>query len=349
MTSPDRILPGAAFIAGERAADRVGTLACALAMLAVLVLASQSGWARPKQNPPALSLRKPPNTIVAATLEGIDGNHLSVRVTETLYGPDAEGALTVQVPDWALAGLETGDDYLLAYNDARRNPMRPRKQMHQPGGPRLLHEPGAEPALFPASPELRELLASDSACILGLDRRGRQRLFDGLASAQPALQQFLAVDLYMCPDLRATLSRGERRIIERRIADADSQPLARAWLLRLVLEEGERFGDRGAALAEAILSGAPLRLGDSQQAELIRATLAQLEHSGIAASPAALSRWLRSDAPVLAELALLALRRQDPGLETAALAEALAEPDLPPATRRFLADHDRRLALAREN
>jgi hypothetical protein len=345
MSSPDRDHPDRS--TGTRRVPARSGVVRALAVLAMLVLASQSAWARPKQNPPSLSLRKPPNTIVAATLERVDGHHLTVHVTETLYGPEPDGVLTVQVPDWALAGLETGRDYLLTYNDSRRDPMRPRKQMAQPGGPRLVHEPGAEPALFPASPELRDLLASDTACILGLDRQGRQRLFDGLASPQPALQQFLAVDLFMCPDVRASLSGEERAIIERRIADAGSHPLARAWLLRLVLEDDQRFDGRGAVLAEAILSQSPLAIGGGQHAELVRATLAQLELAGIAARPATLARWLRSDAPVLAELALLALRRQDPGLERSALAAALAEPDLPASTRHFLLDHDRRLALAR--
>lgn len=309
------------------------------------LLAPLHGWSRPRQKPPSLALRTPPNVIIAARLEAVDGHILRLSVRETLFGADSRAVLGVQAPMAALADLEAGRDYLVVYNDSRRDPMRPKRMMPHPGGPRLVYEPGAEPALFADTPVFRELLSADTACLLGLDRRGRERLFDGLRSDDAKLQYFLAVDLYMCPDVRAGLSRSERRAVAAVAGEDDAHPLARGWLLRILLEDPDAFGDRGRTVATAILERTPVDVGDSQPAEMVRMTLSALEIAHIDVPAAALERWLYTDSASLAELALLALRRQAPALERAALDKALATERVPAATRAFLEDHARRLRL----
>lgn len=324
---------------------RAAVLTLLIAAGLAALFAPPLGWSRPRQQPPSLALRTPPNVIVAARLEAIDGHILRLSVRERLFGADSRAVLGVQAPIAALADVEAGRDYLVVYNDSRRDPMRPKRTMPQPGGPRLVYEPGAEPALFPDTPMFRELLSADTACLLGLDRDGRERLFDGLRGDDAKLQYFFAVDLYMCPDVRAGLSRSERRTVAAVAGDDEAHPLARGWLLRILLEDPDAFGDRGRKVAAGILERTPVDVGDSHRAELVRMTMAALETAGADAPGPALERWLYTDSASLAELALLALRRHDPALERSALAKALASDRVPAATRSFLQDHDRRLRL----
>jgi hypothetical protein len=84
---------------------------------------------------------------------------------------------------------------------------------------------------------------------------------------------------------------------------------------------------------------------DGQVVALILTAIDVLDRSAIAIPPDALARWVRSPSPPLVERACVMLRRLGADKERSAIDQALADPALAPATRRFLDERLRRLDL----
>jgi hypothetical protein len=79
------------------------------------------------------------------------------------------------------------------------------------------------------------------------------------------------------------------------------------------------------------------------QVAVILTAIDVLDRYAVAIPPDALARWVRSPSPSLVERACVMLRRQGAGRERSAIDQALADPALAPATRRFLDERLRRL------
>jgi hypothetical protein len=68
-----------------------------------------------------------------------------------------------------------------------------------------------------------------------------------------------------------------------------------------------------------------------------------LDRYSVTLPPETLRRWVWNPNPALVERVCVLLRREGPDLELSAIAQALADPKLSEATRKFLNDHLRQL------
>jgi hypothetical protein len=81
----------------------------------------------------------------------------------------------------------------------------------------------------------------------------------------------------------------------------------------------------------------------SDPVSLSLTALEVLDRYAVKVPPDALKRWIWNPNPPLVERVCVMLRREAPEQERSAIAQALADPKLPEATRKFLNDHLRRL------
>jgi hypothetical protein len=210
--------------------------------------------------------------------------------------------------------------------------------------------PGIEPALFRDTPEVRAILKA------GRSEHGREsrRLFDLLIAAidgsDPALQNLAAGEFVYEPELAKRFRDADRARLEKIARSVKTPANVRAMLIegasRRSKDLGDWWKDASLDLVTTTSSDGYTRSDtDGQVVALILTAIDVLDRSAIAIPPDALARWVRSPSPPLVERACVMLRRLGADKERSAIDQALADPALAPATRRFLDERLRRLDL----
>lgn len=319
-------------------AAAVGVLAPSLACAAAI-------------EPPSAFLFNSSHSIVAAEVVRVTGDGgLELRVDKTLHGaPPQAPELRLRTPVQWLAGFEPGQRVLAAYTLYRRSSTRPRALEPRPEGAVLLVSAGLEPALFHDTPPMRALMTVRPSPASAPTRATLDVVMTGLRSRDPQLQNFHAAELELREPLHKLLSDRDRTTIARIAGDGKAHPSARAALLVVAIAYPERFGAQWPGdAALAIVSTSSVTEADATLSllpNLIRTAFAVLERSHRRIPLASVKRWLPSAQVGLAEAALLAIRRAAPEHERPLIEATLARRDLTPASREFLRDHLRRLAI----
>lgn len=314
---------------------------------AVLLLWSAAAPAKQVQ-PPLTALRTPAANTVSATVLAVasDPPSLSVRVEQTLAGrPRTEFRILVDAR--FLPYVETGGRYLLVYGDLEPVEGKPGTFRQTEEG-RLLSFDGAEPAAFRDTPEMRALLDPAHAQVEGRAQY-RTEVLDGLASEDPHLQNLWAGELAFRAEVVEALEAPDFDRLAAFVNNPDSHPSARTRLLATANLHAPQLGTSWFVdSARKLVTTLPIDGGAGLiSTEALAFTAFDVLRTDNAPLPQeALTRWVRSPSPALAEQALLKLRAQAPEVEAAVVETALTEHLLPAATRSFLIDHLRRLRLS---
>jgi hypothetical protein len=300
--------------------------------------------------PPLQTLRDPNFTLIVAERLDIPeaGGRMSIRVIERLQGdPDVpdEIELLVQASDGE--AVEPGETYLLFYSDVERVSFKPRTEVRRPDRRQLLHIEGADPAVFPDTPEMRALLGPGHA---GIEQSPQYReiVIEGLGSDEPAMVDLWSAEWALRPATFSEVLSEEIQILSDIIEDPLQRPAARARILMVAAERARPNIDPWyAASANVVLDETdPTELlSGTGLSQLIYASLRVAQNNPDPSNRAELEKWLKATPP-LAENAALALRAINPDLEREAVLSAIADEGTPETTRKFLSDHLRRAELA---
>ncbi len=316
-----------------------------LAALAALFVAPAS--AGPVE-PPLELLFAPDNRLVAGELLEVNPPaRLVFSRREVLSGQDdVPERVDVRAPEAAVRSARVGEAYLFGYTRLRKDPRGPEREMVDKEGARLLDSIGLEPALFHDTPAARAILAQASTRDGRESRKLLVLLLDALAGDDPSLQVLAAGQLAQDPEIAERLRRGDRAAIEAAARDAATPAGVRRTLLMAAWRRPEALGDWWKAAALDMVTTTPAggyAGAATDPSGLALAALELLDARRIPVPAEALQRWVRSGEPLLVERAGSMLRRESPALERKAIGEALADPALPAAKRKFLNDHLRRL------
>ena len=306
--------------------------------------------------PPSENLHRATNMIIAAIVLDIDApdknstGAFSVATQSLLFGRDpAPTKLSLRAPSWVLAQLSTGSSYVIAYTGYTSNPMLSESVVLDPNGPKLLMDPGMEPAIFKDSASIRELLAHEPRASEVESRGYLERALAGLANRDPQMQSYFSAELAYRSELSDKLNASDVLLVKQFLDKPDAHPSARAQLLEVAANSPDRFDDLWLQKFVTQLLGSLPTSGHTVAGDLTGAltqsAFAVLEQRKLEIPLANLTRWIVSDAPGLAEFALLAIRRQAPTQEQVLLEQALERTLLNNATRAFLLDHMRRLEI----
>ena len=320
----------------------------ALALVILLVACATPAVAE-RVEPPLELLYAPGNMLVAGPLVEINpAGRLVFKRASVLAGkPRPPELIEIRVPVSILKDVRIGDRYVFGYTMLRPDPRQPTRLSLNSDGAVILSSIGLEPALFRDTADARAILDA------GRSEHGREsrRLFDRLLRAlkgsDRALQTLAAGEFAQEPEFGERLREdGGQAVIEKVVRDATIPASVRTTLLVAAATRPADFGAWWPDAALGIVANTPLD-GYASEAEgldaLVLSALELLDKLEAKTSPDALTRWVWSSNPALAERASLMLRRQSPALERSTIQQALADPKLPEKTRKFLNDHLRRL------
>lgn len=300
--------------------------------------------------PPLEALRHPNLTLVV--VERLDApvvdHRMPLRVVERLRGdPDVpdEIELLVQAADDRI--IETGKIWLVFYTDVERVNFKPGLVGRRPDRRSLVRVEGADPAVFPDTSAMRELLGPEHA---GVEEGAHYRdvVIEGMHSDDPAMVDLWSAEWALRPGIFPEISPDQVSLLRGIVEDAAQRPSARA---RILFVAGQRtppeLGPWYATSATVVLEETnPAQLSEGTGlSQLIYASLRVVQNNPEAGNAPILKKWLRTTPP-LAENAALALRAIDPELEREAVVSAIADEAIPEQTRTFLSEHLRRLTLA---
>jgi len=282
-----------------------------------------------------------------------DGRYRFKKV-EDLRGPDtAPDEIVVRGPDWIESWLSQNTQYLFAYTAYKRNQRFRKESLIDTNGPNLIVTLGLEPALLMDSAGLRDrLLHSLDQASLHTDAFIAD-IANGLGSSDMQLQNFYAAELSLLPDVSKHKNAAVIKAVTALLKNRDAHPTARATLLRVVAANPSVYPPSLLVdVVSQVLREAPLvgyQDPASRHGELLSGALSFTREPAFKVQRLALERLVACDNVVLAEDALLALRRHYPEHERQAVSTALKQTQLPAVTREFLLDHLRRLDLAAKN
>lgn len=316
-----------------------------LSLLILSSLCAASAFAA-KVKPPAAILRE--NTTSLAAVEfaeaGVEGRMVFRRIEP--LGGDAEipELIDLAVPAEVRQVVLPGERYLIAYTVFRREAEQIRIARL---GAQLLVTPGLEPALLRDTPENRAIFAWQPGADESAVRKHLPDLLAMLEARDTQRQNFALSEIVLRPQLSDALDARARKTLQRFAANREANTNARARLLQAAVSQPDVFGRDGwKTIALDVLATTPVLVQTVEgNASLARFAFELAERDRIALPLPVIERWLTGDNASLAELALLALRRQQPARELAALEQALSLSLLPAGTREFLLDHRRRAAL----
>ncbi|MEO7935890.1 MAG: hypothetical protein ABIR27_06505 [Dokdonella sp.] len=313
--------------------------------------------------PPLEVLFAKQNMLVAGKLLEINpSGRLVFAMGERLSGQTTPPRrIDLRVPKQALAQAKIGTRYVFGYTLYTADMVKREMLRLNPAGPVMLMALGIEPAMFEDSRQLRSILragneeegAANEASRSDRERsheqrRLWQRLMKALSGKDRALQNLAASQIVMDPEFRNLADKKDQEAFRKLALDSQAWPSARRTLLVGAWRQPDVIGDWGHDAAQQILETTPIG-GYASMAqdpsELVLAAFNLLAATDSAMTPELVSRWIESETPLLAEKALLTIRQFEPTREHAAIRIALAKPDLPAQTRKFLDDHLRRLNL----
>ncbi|TCO42800.1 hypothetical protein EV148_101206 [Dokdonella fugitiva] len=324
------------------------------ALRAILLLAFAVAWPiapalAGRVEPPVELLYAPGNLLVAGKVVEIDerAGRLVFERKDVLGKGRVPDQVDVRASAAALARVKPGGRYIFGYSLARADARDPLRTVADPRGPVLLTSIGLDPALFDDTPLVRSILKA------GRSEHGREsrRFFDllmrGLASNDASLQYLAAGEIALEREIGERLADARARALVEKVArDAHTPANVRASLLQSAAARPGDLGDWWQAAAMDVVTTTPpggYSRASSESAELILLALEVLDQHAVPVAPVALAHWVRSPSPPVAERACLMLRKSSGQAERDAIRDALAEPDLPAQTRKFLNDHLRRL------
>ena len=290
----------------------------------------------------------PDNMLVAGKLIEINPvGRIVIQRKDVLSGKIAPPAkIDVRVPHDALGTVKVGDSYIVAYSMFRRDPRKAVGLVPNPDGAVVLENPGIEPALFRDTPAARAILKAGSSEHGRESRKLLDLLLAALAGGDPQLQNLAAGELSYAPELGERLRDADRDAIAKSARNVKTPVGVRALLLEGASRQPKTLGDWWKSAALEIVTTTPVDgYADkaSDPVSLILTALEVLDRYAVKVPPDALKRWIWNPNPPLVERVCVMLRREAPEQERSAIAQALADPKLPEATRKFLNDHLRRL------
>lgn len=289
--------------------------------------------------PPLLDMSDPSLIIVAGDITEVLTDPPSIRmaVREVLRG-SADTSVQLLVDPPLLSRIAPGKGYLALYSDLSPAPLKPRKLIRTPATARLVSFEGVEVSLFRDEVRWRTLLGADP---IAAAQAGdyRQRIFDGLASADPQWSDLWAGELALRAQRLSPFSRRERAAIEGLVRNPAASAWARARLLLAAHDRQPLYGKTWYVDAAAdVLSQTPVAVGSAAEQHLAYAALTIAQAHPKAVSAQVLESWLAAP-PVLAEVAALALRGRSSDAELEGIDRVLSRALLPNATRNFLQQH----------
>jgi len=297
--------------------------------------------------PPSEVLRAPYVSIAATEfVEHAAFGHVVFRRIQQLSGKErAPELIDLVVTDDVRAQLKPGDRQLIAWSTVTGDPKIPEGLRRDPSGAHLLFSTGLEPALFSDTRANRALLRWDLGESERRLRRQLPRLLELLDTPEAAVQNFALAEIAVRPVLVAALDDRARTRLHRFALDDSASTKARSLLLELAGQRADALGAAGwDDVVQKILARSALAIAAAPDtAHLVYQAFVLAQSRNMPLAPELVERWLQSDNAALAEVALLALRRQGNGLEEAALERALSRNDLPAETATFLRDYQRRL------
>jgi hypothetical protein len=325
------------------AARRLGRLL----PVALLLLGARSASAERLESPLEL-IYAPDSMLVAGPLIEINpAGRVVIGRKDVLYGrqkpPDK---IDVRVPADVLGSLKIGERYVIAYSMSRRDPRKAVGLVANKEGAIALVSPGIEPALFRDTPEVRAILKA------GRSEHGREsrtlfeRLMTALDGTDRQLQNLAAGEFVYEPELAERFGDEDRARMEKVARNTKTPASVRAMLIEGAARRPKDLGGWWKDASLELVTTTPVdgytgKVED--QVAVILTAIDVLDRYAVAIPPDALARWVRSPSPSLVERACVMLRRQGAGRERSAIDQALADPALAPATRRFLDERLRRL------
>lgn len=300
-----------------------------------------------KIKPPSAVLREATTSLASVEFAeaGVEGRMVFRRIEKLGGDADVPELIDLSVPAELRRIVLPGERYLIAYTVFRREAEQIRVARL---GAQLLVSPGLEPALLRDTAQNRAILAWEPGADAGAARKRLPELLELLDARDPQQQNFALSEIVLRPALTDALDARARKALLRFAANADADANARARLLQAAVTQPDAFGKAGwKDVVLAVLAQTPVLVQEVDgSASLVRFAFEFVERDRLAVDVSVLERWLTGDNAALAEMALLALRRQQPAREMPALEQALSLSLLPAGTREFLLDHRRRAALS---
>ena len=254
--------------------------------------------------------------------------------------------LDIRVPKDFLNDVKAGERYIVAYSMFRRDPRKAVGMVPNKDGALAIVSPGIEPAVFSDTPAIRAILKAGRSEHGRESRRLVDLLLNALSGADAQLQNLAAGEIAYEPELGERLAEADRARIEAAVRDAKTPIRVRAVLLEAASRMPKALGDWWKKAASDIVTTTPVD-GYSDKASdpvlLIMTAFDVLDRYSVKVPPETLKRWVWNPNPALVERVCVLLRREGPDLERPAIQEALADPKLSEATRKFLNDHLRQL------
>jgi hypothetical protein len=306
--------------------------------------------AAPAPPQPPLSLIWGPDFALAeGKLEQIDASgrlhFVDVRV---VHGADPVDSISVSAEQALSRTLTLGDRFVFLWSDWVRSPSNRKEQVLNPNGPQLLVSPGLEPALFPATSEIRSLLLVPPTNKQLQSAAHKTKVIDGLRNKNKQLQVLFAYELFARKSVRQQLTRSNIQSLKQVVLDTKLSPLARSYVLAAARQYPQHLNKGWEDVAKELIHSEPVAAKIGADNEVLILAAFSLLPNSMHISSASLTRWLRSANGALVEQALLFIHQQMPEQELGFIDEALSNASLPEGSQLFLSDYRRRLLLGRE-
>jgi len=254
--------------------------------------------------------------------------------------------LDIRIPKDFLNDVKVGERYVVAYSMFLRDPRKAVGFVPNKEGAVVIVSPGIEPAVFGDAPAIRAILKTGRSEHGRESRKLADLLLAALRGADAQLQNLAAGELSYEPELGERLTDADRALIEKTVRDTKTPIRVRTVLLEAASRMPKTLGDWWKKAALDIVTTTPTD-GYSGKASdpviLIMTAFDVLDRYSVKVPPETLKRWVWNPNPALVERVCVLLRREGPDLERSAIQQALADPKLPEATRKFLNDHLRQL------
>ncbi len=331
--------------------------------LALCVLVCLPTAAGPIEAPLELLTSSSSVLIAAKLLHTQSDGHIVLKRTETLSGTQSQAdRITLRLTPDEAVGLKDGARYVAGYTIYIRDPRDRKHKLANPDGPALLRSPGLEPALFADTRLLRAILREGHESEVRDEAHGQHGenggdhassklvslLLKALKSSDTQLQNLAANEFAYDPAVADHLDERARPLLHEFVVNPGKLPAARSALLQAAFHNPETFGDWWVSAAQNTVTTTPIGgyIGPTAGLDgLAMAAFSMLGARKTHVATTSLVRWVAGESPALSERALMMLRQQSPATERSAIKQALAEPDLPAQTRKFLTEHLRRLDL----
>ena len=328
------------------------TRALSRAVLApLLVLASlvSTTAARAERLESPLELMYAPDASIAAgkLVEINPTGRIVIEPKDFLWGrTKPPEKLDIRIPNDFLNDVKAGERYVVAYSLFRRDPRKAVGTIPNKEGAVAIVSPGIEPAVFRDTPAIRAILKAGKSEEGRESRKLADLLLNALAGDDPQLEYLAAGELAYEPELGERLTDADRAAIEKTVRDAKRPIRVRMVLLEAASRMPKTLGEWWKKAALDIVTTTPVD-GYSDKASdpvlLIMTAFDVLDRYSVKVPAETLKRWVWNPNPALVERVCVLLRREGPDLERSAMREALADPKLSAATRKFLNDHSRQL------